>query len=339
MNLVIPDAQFEGDPILEAEVLGPGVNITVFTPDKTHSIPDSVWKETDAVICYHHLQATDALLARMPKLALLVRAGVGYDNIDVAAAAARKVPVCNVPDYGTLEVADHSIALLLALARSVPTYTDSLFRLGAKGWQYERGITVRRLNGLTYAALGLGPIGAAAALRAKAFGMNVVFYDPFLPAGVEASLGFKRARTFEALVDNADVLNICAPLNKSTLKLVNTSTLGRMARGAYVVNTSRGAIVDTGALLECLRSGQVSGAALDVLPDEADFENDPLVAAWRNGDPTLADRVILTPHAAWYSASSKIDLRQKSAEVVRDFIRGDVRNCVNKSIFQKINNT
>ncbi|TGS71752.1 C-terminal binding protein [Mesorhizobium sp. M3A.F.Ca.ET.201.01.1.1] len=330
MKILIPDAQFTGAPDIEAEVLGFSVEILVATPDRTNEIAAETWASADVIICYHHLQVDERLLDKAPLLRQIVRAGVGYDNVDARAAAARGIAVCNVPDYGTLEVADHAIALMLSLARGTACYAGSVFERGQAGWDYGVGRTVRRLREMTFAALGLGPIGLAAAMRAKAFGMKVVFHDPFVATGLEASLGIERVTSFEALVDNADVLNICAALTPQTRHLVNADALSRMAGGAFVINTSRGGIVDTSALLEAIRTGHIAGAGLDVLPDEDDIERDPLVAAWRAGDSALAGRVLVTPHAAWYSPSSTRDLRRKSAEVARDFLlQGTVRNCVN----------
>src|SRR6185503_13569760 len=155
----------------------------------------------------------------------------------------------------------------------------------------------------------LGRIGTASALRARAFGMNVAFYDPHLPNGAELSFGFTRARSLEELLKLADVVTIHAPLNEETRALINRSAVDAMKKGAFLINTARGPICDTSALLEGLRSGKLGAVGLDVLPREPANTDDPLVAAWQANEPALRGRLILNPHAAFYSPDSLVDLR------------------------------
>jgi phosphoglycerate dehydrogenase-like enzyme len=193
-----------------------------------------------------------------------------------------------------------------------------------------RAPTVRRLSGLTFGVLGLGRIGTAAALRAKALGMDVLFFDPYRPSGTELALGLRRAQSLEGLLSQTDILSIHTPLSPETERLMNAERLALMRPDAILVNTARGPIVDTAALLTALRQRRIAAAALDVIPIEPPTGEDPLIEAWRDGDPILADRLILSPHAAFYSPSSLIDLRTKSAQVALDYLReGRLRNCVN----------
>jgi len=329
LNILYPDAQFSGEPDLEQAVFGSDAILHIHRAETAGEIPPVLWRECDAIICFD-IVIDAATIESFGRCRQIVRAGVGFDQIDISAAAARSIPVCNTPDYGTTDVADHAIAMMLALTRGVVAFNDALKIDPAGGWDFLRSPTVRRLAGLTFGVLGLGRIGTAAALRAKVFGMDVVFFDPYRPSGTELGLGLRRVDHVEDILSQADVLSIHTPLTKETENLINAETLAMMRSDAILVNTARGPIVDTAALLAVLRDGRIAAAALDVLPVEPPVPGDPLVDAWRGGEPALSGRLILSPHAAFYSPSSLIDLRTKSAKVALDYLEGGrLRNCVN----------
>ena len=329
LDILYPDAQFVGAPDLEQEVFGTDTVLHIHRAEKASEIPPALWRDCDAIVCFD-ITIDAALIGGLSRCRQIVRAGVGFDQIDIAAAAARAIPVCNTPHYGTTDVADHAIAMMLALSRGIVAFNDALKLDPAQGWDFLRAPTVRRLAGLTFGVLGLGRIGTAAALRAKAFGMDVMFFDPYRPSGTELALGLRRVDSVESLLRQADVLSIHTPLTKETENLINAETLAMMRSDAILVNTARGSIVDTAALLSALREGRFAAAGLDVLPVEPSAPGDPLVDAWRDCDPALSGRLILSPHAAFYSPSSLIDLRTKSAKVVLDYVKdGRLRNCVN----------
>ena len=178
------------------------------------------------------------------------------------------MPVCNVPDYGTTEVADHALALMLALTRGTGTYDEALRDDLAGAWNYATAPLIRRLRGATFAVLGLGRIGLATARRAAAFDMKVIFYDPYLSNGSELSVGFERVRSLDEVMARADILSVHTPLNDETRGLVGAALLAKAKPGLIVINTARGPIVDLDALAEALREGRIAGAGLDVLPQE-----------------------------------------------------------------------
>jgi phosphoglycerate dehydrogenase-like enzyme len=330
LNILYPDAQFEGEPTAEAEVFGPRASLTVYRPRESASIPHPVWRGCDAIVCYHDVSLDEALVARLDRCRLIVRAGVGYDQIDIAACAAHGIPVCNTPDYGTTDVADHAIALTLALARGIVAYHLALKADIHAGWDFAAPPTIRRLSGQVFGVVGLGRIGTATALRAKALGMQVVFFDPYRPTGTELALGLGRMGSLEELLAAADIVSLHVPLSEETRGMIGQDAIARLKRGALLVNTARGPVVDPDAVLDGLRGGRLGGAALDVLPVEPPVGDEPLLVAWRNGDPALTGRLILSPHAAFYSASSLADLRRKSAEVAVDYLyAGRLRDCVN----------
>lgn len=260
---------------------------------------------------------TEADLDRMPKLRALVRMGVGYDRVDRDACAARGIVVCNVPDYGTMEVADHALALTLALRRGIALHLDAQRRLIPAGWVQIESPLMRRLDTQTFGIVGLGRIGTATALRARAFGFRVVFFDPALPNGVDRALGIERAATLDELLAQSDVLSLHVPLTPVTRGLIGAAQLARLPAGAVLINTARGPVVDIDALGDALRSGALAGAGLDVVPVEPPADDPPpLLAAYRAREAWLEGRLIVTPHIAFHTPEAWADIRRKGAETM-----------------------
>jgi C-terminal binding protein len=254
---------------------------------------------------------------RFPNLKVIVRMGVGYDRIDRAAAAARGIMVCNVPDYGTMEVADHAIALALTLRRGVLLHHETQRHTPPAAWTAIWTPLIRRLSVQTFGIIGLGRIGTAVALRAKAFGFRVVFFDPYLPNGTELAVGIERERTLEGLLRRADVLSIHAPLTPGTRGLIGAAELALLPEGAVLVNTARGPIVDINAVEAALRSGRLAGAGLDVIPVEPPVDPVPnLLRAYRDREAWLEGRLVVTPHSAYHTPEAWDDIRRKSAETM-----------------------
>lgn len=334
--LLHPDAQFSLPADLEAEVYGNDFGIRAYRPEQTATIPDEVWVGASGLVCYHDVMVDAALLDRMPRCRVIVRAGVGFDNIDLDAAGRRGIAVCNTPDYGTTDVADHAIALTLSFLRGIPSYDAAIRADPVAGWRFDAAATVRRLSTQCFGIVGLGRIGTATALRARALGMRVVFFDPYRPTGTELSLGIDRCATLDDLLGRADVVSLHTPLTTETRHLMNAQAFAAMKPDAILVNTGRGGVVDLTALTHALESRQISAAALDVLEIEPPAPDSPLVAAWRAPDSPIRDKVILTPHAAFYSPSSLVDLRGKSAATARGYLlNGTSRDLVNGDVLDR----
>jgi phosphoglycerate dehydrogenase-like enzyme len=222
-----------------------------------------------------------------------------------------------VPDYGTEEVADHAIALTMALCRQLFPLDQEAKALG---WIIRVEPKLRRLRELTFGVVGLGRIGTATALRAKALGFKVVFHDPYLPNGADKAVGLSRVRTLDELLAKADVLSLHCPLTDETRHLIGERELGLMKRDAFVVNTARGAVIKKTAILDALREGRIAGAGLDVVEDE------PLKTAEEASAPNL----IVTCHAAFCSVESKLEMRATSARIALAAVRGErLENVVN----------
>jgi phosphoglycerate dehydrogenase-like enzyme len=271
----------------------------------------------DVLLLWHNIPVNAAVIARLKNCRALIRNGTGYDSVDTAAAAARGIPVCNVPDYGTEEVADHALALTLALGRQLFPLDAEAKRLG---WQIRVAARLHRLRGRQFGIIGLGRIGTATALRAKAFGFRVVFHDPYLAAGAHKALGIERAATLDDLLRGSDVVSVHCPLTAETRGLIGARELALMKPEALLVNTARGDIVQKEPLFVALRGGRLAGAGLDVV------ENEPLRSAAEAATPNL----IVTCHAAFCSPEGMVEMRTTSARIARAALRGEpVWNRVN----------
>ncbi len=265
----------------------------------------------------------------MDRCRIVSQAGVGFNHIDVIACAERGIPVCNAPDYGTAEVADHAVTLAMALMRGIVAY-DAKLRSRKIGWDARAQLTVRRVKGLTFGVLGLGRIGTAAALRAAAFGMEITFHDPYLAPGVERSFGFRRTETLEELMQTADILSVHTPLTEETSGIIGAASLAHAKPRMRLINTSRGGTMDLDAVGAALRDNIIAGAALDVLPEEPLNYDHPLIKAFEASEDWLDGRLIITPHAAFYSPDSVIDMRRIATENVVNYLNsGKLRSCVN----------
>jgi C-terminal binding protein len=332
-TILYPEALYADDSV-EREVFGPDARIVVRNTSTLAELTDNDCAEADGLmILTQWVRATD--LARFPKLRVLVRMGVGYDRIDRAGAAERGVLVCNVPDYGTTEVADHAIALALALRRGLLLHHDAQRRSPPAAWVPVPSPLIRRLEAQTFAVLGLGRIGTAAALRAKAFGFRVVFFDPYRPNGTARALGILRARSLDELLTQADVLSVHAPLTTETHGMLGLRELSLLPADAVVVNTARGAIIDLAALETLLREGRIAGAGLDVLAIEPPVEPVPdLLRAYRAKEEWLEGRLIVTPHSAFHSPEAWDDIRRKSAETMAAALLTDrAQNVITPDMF------
>ena len=259
-----------------------------------------------------------AVIATMKKVRVIVRLGVGYDSVDVAAAAKAGIPVCNVPDYCVNEVADHTLALILATTRGiVPHCVD----IRAGGWRLAVPVeTMRVLHEMTVGLVGFGRIGREVAARLKPFKCRLLIFDPAVDATVIRQGGFEPA-SLEELLQASDLVSLHVPSLPATRGLINREKLAKMKKGAVLVNASRGNLVNSADLIEALRSGQLSGAALDVFDPEPMPKDSPLLAM---------GNVILSPHAAATSAKSEQNLRSSAARTAACALRGEkLPNVVN----------
>ncbi len=256
-------------------------------------------------------QVTREVLERLPKLRLIVTRSVGHDHIDLAEAGRRGIVVCNVPDYGAHMIAEHAFGLLLAVARYIVKGNN---RYKRERLFSDRGLQGIELSGKTLGVIGTGRIGLHSIRIAKGFGMQVVACDLFENRAAAGELGFSYA-SLESTLAASHAVTLHVSLNETTRHLINAGRLAQMKPGAILINTSRGAVVDTPALMAALRSGHLGGAGLDVLEDERDLYHD------------FADlNVVVTPHLGWYTDGAVQRILQIALADIAAFMQGEPIN-------------
>jgi len=302
MRVVVTDVDYP-DLNIERAILEPaGVEVDVRQVKGGPDLIEAVRNADGLIVQYARI--TREVLNAMQHCRIIARYGVGLDTIDQAAAAELGIAVHNVPDYCTEEVADHTLALMLAILRGIHPLVGAV---GAGEWSIERARPLRRIRGLTLGLIGCGRIGAAVATRATAFGMRVVAYDPALGETALRERAVEPA-TLEQVLAESDVLSLHRPASLDGTPALGRAELDKVKRGVVMVNTARGSLIDEDALREALTDRRVKAAALDVLRVEPPVR------------PSLSElpNVVVTPHAAWYSEESEIDLRTTVARLVRD---------------------
>lgn len=333
-HILIPDRVAESIEIEQA-VFGEQAEFVLGHAMQADEIADAEWERCDAVLAWHELTYDDALLAKMPHCKTIVRVGVGYDNVDLKAAGQRGIVVCNVPDYGTGEVADHALAMLLSFARGLPGIAEKV-RQSNEFWSWKKVGTLKRLSDSVLGIVGLGRIGSAVALRAKSFGLRVLFYDPYKPAGYDKTLGIERCHDLYKMLEAVDYVSLHTPLTEETRGLAEQRFFAHLKPGAVLINTARGAIVDLDALERTLRVGRLRAAGLDVLPEEPPDRTHPLLQAWTHNEEWIAGRMLVTPHSAFWCVEALTEMRRKAAEeALRVLEGGEPLNPVNADILSK----
>ena len=320
MKVVITDYQYDNIDSERRIITGFGAQLRGCQCGTEEELIEAT-HDADAVIV-QYCRMTEAVISRLEHCKLIIKYGIGVDNIDVAAATRRGVYVANVPAYGVEEVANHAMAFLLSLARALPTLSAQL-RNGV--WGYGDCPPVRRLSTCTLGLMGFGRIPAKVCERARAFGMRVIVHDPFVPEETVRAAG-ARPVGLDALFAESDFLSIHCPLTEGTRHLVNRETLAAMKPTAFLINTARGPVVCEEDLVEALQTGVIAGAALDV------FESEPAAA----DNPLLSmPNVLATSHLAWYSEQAIADVQRMAAEEVVHVLAGNPPvNLINRELLK-----
>ncbi|WP_411953983.1 C-terminal binding protein [Alkalibacillus sp. S2W] len=255
------------------------------------------------------------VIQSLENLKVVGRYGIGFNTVDIEAATEYGVIVSNVTDYCLDEVSDHTMTLLLSSVRKVTQMNNAV---KAGNWDYKVAKPVYRMRGNTLGLLGFGNIAQTLAQKAQVFGVNVVAYDPFVPKHVADSYDVTLV-SLDELYDQSDYVSVHLPLNAQTEKLVSHDAFKQMKESAFIINTSRGGVIDEQALVQALEKGEIAGAGLDVL------ENEPIP----DGHPFLEmDQVILNPHSAFYSVEAEAELKRKSAQNAADVLQGYLPNYI-----------
>jgi D-3-phosphoglycerate dehydrogenase / 2-oxoglutarate reductase len=292
---------------LEENVLkGTGIDLVRYKVTSDADIA-SVGDQIDAILT-DTAPITRQTVSYLKRCKIVVRLGVGFDVVDGAACRERGIVVCNVPDYGVEEVANHAVALLFAVHRHIMPYDR---KVRQKGWGYQTDWPIRRLSKQKVGVIGIGRIGAQFASRIKPFVAEVAAYDPGLPPDQIEKRGAV-PQDLRPLLESADLISLHLPLSERTHHLINRETITWMQRQPILINVSRGGLVDSAALASGLRERKLSGAGLDV------FEHEPAVPSEYLDLPN----VVLSPHVAWYSEEASQQLRTSAVRTIADFLTG-----------------
>ncbi|MEW6668764.1 MAG: C-terminal binding protein [Thermodesulfobacteriota bacterium] len=316
-KVVITDYVWESLDV-ENETLG---SLADLVPLKTQR-PEEFLPEAgdcDALLNTYVGPITEAVMAQMPRCKIIARYGIGVDTIDLEAATRLGIIVTNNPTYCIEEVAEHAMALLLACARKVAFYDRAVH---AGRWEVPPGKPIFRLVGRTLGLVGFGNIGRQVAVRAAAFGMRILYADPFVKEGDIKAPGKKVE--LDELLRESDFISLHPPLTPQTKNMMNDDTLGHMKPSAFLINCSRGPVIDTGALVAALDAKKIAGCALDTTDPEPLPDPHPLRGR---------ENVIVTPHVAWYSEQAMAGLQAGAPNEVRRVLFGQwPLNVVNKAV-------
>ncbi len=314
-KIVYTDHGFESIEIERGIIKSADGNLTV-AQCKTAEEVVEVAADADALLV-QWAPVTAEVIARLQQCKVIVRMGIGFDNVDIEAARQKNIPVCNVPDYCINEVADHTLAMALSLARQLQT-TDRRVRDGS--WSIIPAGKMPAFHEMTFATVGFGRIARAVHQRARNFSFKLVAYDKFVSSETMLEQGVS-SLDLDALFEQSDIISLHCQLTEETEHLVSAARLQQMKPSSILINTARGSLVDTLALAHALRSGDIAAAGLDV------FETEPLA----DEHPIRAcGNALLTSHTAWYSESSVPELQKKAAEELVRGLRGKpLQNQVN----------
>jgi D-3-phosphoglycerate dehydrogenase len=319
-KVVIPGGNFPEEEFLKeagAETVRAG------SPGRPEEEVIASYRDADAIIISGE-KITRKVVDSMEKCKIISRMGIGYDSIDVTAATAKGIPVAVVPDASTVEVSDHVMAMILALAKKLIPLNQAVRKgLWGKPEMFQIAIPGFRIAGKTLGLIGLGRIGKAVARKAQAFGMKVIAYDPFVFHDDVKELGIELVG-MDRLLPESDYISVHSPLTGETKHLINAEAFKRMKKTAYLINAARGGVVDEQALYIALKEKTIAGAGIDVTDPEPPKPDNPLFQL---------DNIIITPHFAWYSEESAAELRQRATESVIAIIKGEwPRTIVNPEV-------
>jgi len=320
-KVAITDSDY-GSCDIEEMILSPfGADVTLFQC-RTEDDVIRCCADADALL-NQYAPITRRVIESLQRTKVIVRYGVGVDNIDLKAATEKGIFVANVI-YDLTDVADHTVGLILSLVRKIP-WADKNVKSGLWDWKSVQPIS--RLKGKTVGIIGFGRIGRLVAQRLRGFEVKIVVYDPYIPPELFSKFGVEKV-DFKTLIRESDIITIHAPLTDETKHMIGEEELKSMKRNAIVINVSRGKIIDERALYKALKEGWISGAGLDVMESEPPEKGNPLLKL---------SNVIITPHMAWYSRESLYEIRRIAAEEVARVLSGQVpMNLVNKDVLEKI---
>lgn len=318
-KIVVTDSDFEVSDIEQKMIEEAGIEFARFQ-DRSASGIIANCADADGIITSYG-QLTAEVFAALPQLQVVSRTGVGVDTVDLPAATEHGVAVCNVPGYATEVVSDHAIAMTMALLRRLPEINADVHN-GI--WDYARHRPLGQVYGRTFGVVGMGDIGRAVARKASGLGFKVICWSHSLVPGRRTPEGYEIV-SYDDLLKHSDVVSFHTALVPATHHLLNADNIKLLKKDCIVINTSRGAVIDTTAIAAALKADAIWGAGIDVFEEEPIATDDPLMSA---------PHALLTPHAAYWSEESGVELRTRSAQNAIDVVLGrEVHDCLNKQVF------
>lgn len=316
MKAVITDYQYENIDQERSIICGAGFELEEFQVKEADKLIGLI-DDADAVITQYSDINAD-VISHLKHCKMIIKYGIGVNNIDVEAATKKGIYVCNVPDYGIEEVSNHAVSMILSLSKKLPTITGAL-RNG--DWGYSSIVPLYRFSESTVGLAGFGRIPQLVAKKLSGFGVRILAYDPYINEAAAKEFSVESV-DFETLCRESDYISVHCPLTKDTEHMFNAKSFALMKPHAVIVNTARGPIICENDLIEALKKGIIAGAGLDVFESEPVAQENPLLHM---------DNVIATPHCAWYSLQSIDALQRKVAEEVVNVLKGNKPfNCVNR---------
>lgn len=308
MKVVITDCQYPEVDTERRIITGAGHTLETFQV-KNEAELVAATRDADAIIV-QYAAMTHAVIEQLENCKIIIKYGIGVNNIDCTAATEHGVYVCNVPDYGTDEVSNHAIALLFALCKKLPQLTK---QLEAGEWSYAPAVPLYRMDGATLGLVGFGRIPQLVAKKMVGFGLNIIANDPYISEEAAQAFGVTLV-DFDTLCTQSDYISVHCPLTEQTTRLFNAEAFKKMKPTAFLINTARGGILDEQALIKALNSREIAGAGLDVFEQEPPNKDNPLL---------VMQNVVATPHTAWYSEQAIEALQKKVAEEVVNVLAGN----------------
>lgn len=307
-------------PDIERSIFGESISIECLNNEDESSFPDSI-NEADALLVWH-ARISEKTISRLEKCKAIIRYGVGYDNVDCKCAQRYGIPLCNNPDYGINEVADTASGMILVLTRKIFSYHHEAQRFSS-GWQEHTQPPIKRSTEHNLGIIGIGRIGSAVALRMKAFGMNIGFYDPYVVSGYEKTLGIQRFETQQDLLKFSSIVSLHLPLSEETYGMVDEKFIDTLNNNTIFINTARGNLIKSlDVIFDGLVSNKLEAVGLDVLPHEPPLTPDRLIHAWKDPDSPFHSKIIINPHTSYFSDQAWNEMRIKAAENVKRILEG-----------------
>lgn len=320
-KVVITDYQYENIDTEKQIFTEAGIEVKDYQY-KTADELIPVVKDADAIVTQYSL-IDRQIIESLEHCKMIIKYGIGVNNIDVEAATEKNIYVCNVPDYGVEEVSDHVVTMLLNLSKKLTILTKAL-KEGE--WGYSSVVPLKRIKECTMGLIGFGRIPQLVAKKMSGFGLKINAYDPYVSEETAKEKGVELV-SLDKIFTDSDFISIHCPQTKETEHLVNAEAFKKMKNTAFLINTARGPIVSEEDLIEALMNKEIAGAGLDV------FENEPLGI---NNPLLQMENVIATPHSAWYSETAIASLQRKVAEEVVNVLQGNQPfNCVNRKQLQE----